>query len=115
MKAVDYFFIASVVFFTVVVTASICSSAEVMTEESVFKLSDDTVSDMFSNPTKYRPVFREVLKSDELYQEICLELAGSINDMSEEQYYRYNDCRKYFREIIGISLDEASDIRNKVE
>ncbi len=114
MKAVDYFFIISVVFFTVVVTASICSSAEVFDEESVFKLSDDTVSDMFSNPTKYRPVFREVLKSEELYQEMCLELAEAISDMSEEQYYRYNDCRKYFSEIVGVSLDEAIDIRNEV-
>jgi len=114
MKAVDYFFIISVVFFTIVVTASICSSAEVMSEESIFKLSNDTVDDMFSNPTKYRPVFQEVLKSEELYQEMCLELAGSIDDMSEEQYYRYNDCRKYFREMVKISLDDAIDIRNEV-
>jgi hypothetical protein len=114
MKLVDYFFILSVVFFTVVVTASICSSAEVMTEKQVFKLTDDTVDDMFSNPTKYRPVFREILKSQELYQEICLELANSVDDMSEEQYHRYNDCRKYFREIIGISLDDAIDIRDGV-
>ena len=112
MKAVDYFFIASVVFFTVVVTASICTSAEVMTKEQVFKLTDDTVHDMFSDPVRYRPVFVEILKSPELYQEVCLELADSVNDMSEEQYFRYNDCRKYFREIVGISLDDAVDLRN---
>ena len=113
MKAVDYFFIASVIFFTVVVTASICTSAEVMTKEQVFKLSNDTVSDMFSDPVKYRPVFVEILKSPELYQEVCLELASNINDMSEEQYFRYNGCRQYFREIVGISLDDAIDIRDE--
>lgn len=115
MKLVDYFFILSVVFFTAVVTASICSSAEVMTEEQVFKLTDDTVHDMFSDPVKYRPVFREILKSQELYQEVCLELADSTKDMSEEQYYRYNDCRKYFREVVGITLDDAIDIRNELK
>lgn len=117
MKAVDYFFIASVVFFTVVVTATICTSAEAdaLTHQQVFKLSDDTVHDMFSDPIKYRPVFVEILKSQELYQEVCLELADSVSDMSEEQYYRYNDCRKYFRETVGITLDDAIDIRNEVE
>lgn len=116
MKAVDYFFIISVVFFTVVVTASLCSSAEAdaLTHQEVFKLSDDTINDMFSDPVRYRPVFREIMKSQELYQEVCLELATSIIDMSEEQYYRYNDCRKYFREILGLSLDDVIDIRNNV-
>ncbi|MEK9694944.1 MAG: hypothetical protein VW270_04210 [Candidatus Poseidoniales archaeon] len=116
MKAVDYFFIMSVVFFTAVVTASICSSAEAdtLTHQEVFKLSDDTINDMFSDPVRYRPVFREIMKSQELYQEVCLELATSIIDMSEEQYYRYNDCREYFRKILGISLDDAIDIRNNV-
>ena len=112
MKAVDYFFIVSVVFFTVVVTASICTSAEVFDEEHVYKLSEETMHDMFSNPTKYDPVFRQIMKSDQMYREICLELGSEIKDMSEEQYYRYNDCRKYFREIVGISLDDAVDLRN---
>ena len=81
--------------------------ADALTHQQVFKLSDDTVHDMFSDPVKYRPVFREILKSQELYQEVCLELADSMNDMSEEQYHRYNDCQ-YFREIVGITLDDAS-------
>ena len=72
------------------VTTEIATTNQALIDEvQAYRLSKDTLHDMFTDPVKYEPVFQEILKSQELYMEICLELANSIDDMSEEQYHRY--------------------------
>ncbi len=74
--------------------------------KEAYRLSKDVVHDMFIEPGKYAPVFRELLRSDDLYEEMCHELERDTQMMTERQFYRWDQCRKYFSDFYGLDLNE---------
>ena len=74
--------------------------------KEAYRLSKDVVHDMFIEPGKYAPVFRELLRSDDLYEEMCHELERDTELITDKQYFRWDHCREYFKHFYGVDLSE---------
>lgn len=77
--------------------------------KEAYRLSKDVVHDMFIEPGKYAPVFRELLRSDDLYEEMCHELERDTEMMTEKQFYRWDHCREYFKHFYEVDLSELGN------
>ena len=74
--------------------------------KEAYRLSKDVVHDMFIEPGKYAPVFRELLRSDDLYEEMCHELERDTELITDKQYFRWDHCREYFKHFYEVDLSE---------